>query len=75
MNLNNNDTEIPEYQLEEFALQLDAKDFVCRSKAKAKPQEENQPTVPQELFLLVKELGMMMNLENIHSPIMKYRRN
>ena len=38
MNLNNNDTEIPEYQLEEQALQLDAKDFACLSTAKAKPQ-------------------------------------
>ena len=38
MDLNNNDTEIPEDQLEEYALQLDAKDFACRSKAKAKPQ-------------------------------------
>ena len=38
MNLNNNDTEVPENQLEEHALQLDAKDFACRSKAKAKPQ-------------------------------------
>ena len=38
MNLNNNDTEIPEDQLEEYALKLSAKDFACRSKAKAKPQ-------------------------------------
>ena len=38
MNLNNNEREIPEDQLEDFALQLNAKDFVCRSKAKAKPQ-------------------------------------
>ena len=38
MDLENNDTEIPEDQLEEQALQLDAKDFVYRSKAKAKPQ-------------------------------------
>ena len=38
MNLNNNETEIPEDQLEEYALKLDAKDFACRSKAKAKPQ-------------------------------------
>ena len=38
MNLNNNETEIPEVQLEEYALKLDAKDFACRSKAKAKPQ-------------------------------------
>ena len=38
MDSNNNDTEVPEDQLEEHALQLDAKDFACRSKAKAKPQ-------------------------------------
>ena len=38
MNLNNNDTEIPEVQLEEFALQLCAKDFAYRGKAKAKPR-------------------------------------
>ena len=38
MDSNNNDTEVPKDQLEEHALQLDAKDFVCRSKAKAKPQ-------------------------------------
>ena len=38
MDSNNNDTEVPKDQLEEHASQLDAKDFVCRSKAKAKPQ-------------------------------------
>ena len=38
MNLSNNETEIPEDQLEEYALKLSAKDFACRSKAKAKPQ-------------------------------------
>ena len=38
MNLNNNETEIPEDQFEEQALKLDAKKFVSRSKAKAKPQ-------------------------------------
>ena len=43
MNLNNNEQEIPEVQLEEYALKLDAKDFACRSKAKAKPQRR-EPT-------------------------------
>ena len=38
MNLHNNEQEIPEVQLEECAFKLDAKDFACRSKAKAKPQ-------------------------------------
>ena len=35
---NNNDTEVPEDQPEEQALQLKVKDFACRSKAKAKSQ-------------------------------------
>ena len=38
MDLNNNDTEIPGDQLEEQAFKLSGKDFVARSKAKAKPQ-------------------------------------
>ena len=38
MDSNNNDTEVPEDQLEEQALQLNVKDFACPSKAKAKPQ-------------------------------------
>ena len=38
LNLSNNEQEIPEVQLEEYALKLDAKDFACRSKAKSKPQ-------------------------------------
>ena len=38
MNLNNHETDIPEDQLEEYALKLSAIDLACRSKAKAKPQ-------------------------------------
>ena len=37
-NLNNNEQEISEVQFKEHALNLDASDFACRSKAKAKPQ-------------------------------------
>ena len=44
MNLNSNETEIPEDQLEEYASKLNAKDFACRSKAKAKPQRR-EPVV------------------------------
>ena len=40
MDLSKNDTDIPEDQLEGQALQLDAKDLVNRSKAKAKPQRK-----------------------------------
>ena len=38
MDLNNNDTEVPEDQPEEQAFQLNVKDFAYRSEAKAKPQ-------------------------------------
>ena len=38
MDSNNNDTEVPEDQPEEQALQLNVKDFACRSKAKSKLQ-------------------------------------
>ena len=38
MDSNNNDTQVPEDQLEEQALQPKVKDFTYRSKAKAKPQ-------------------------------------
>ena len=37
-NLNNNGQETSEAQFEECALKLNASDFACRSKAKAKPQ-------------------------------------
>ena len=38
MDSNNNDTDVTEDQPDEQALQLNVKDFACRSKAKAKPQ-------------------------------------
>ena len=40
MDSNNNDIEVPEDQLEEQALQLNAKDIVGQTKAKAKPQRK-----------------------------------
>ena len=45
MNWNNNEQEIPDVQLEEYALKLSAKEFACRSKAKAKPQRR-EPAGP-----------------------------
>ena len=38
MNLNNNETEIPEVQLEKYGLKLDTKDFASRSNVKAKSE-------------------------------------
>ena len=40
MDSNNNDTEVPEDQLEEQALHLNAEEFVSQPKAKAKPQRK-----------------------------------
>ena len=56
MDLNNNDTEIPEDQLEKHALQLNAKDFVCRSKAKAKPQRRELADSSSRIIPMEKEL-------------------
>ena len=44
-NLNNNEQETSEVQFKEYALKLDASDFACRSKAKAKPQRR-EPAGP-----------------------------
>ena len=64
--LNNNEQEPPEMQFEEYALKLNASDFACRSKAKAKPQRRE---------LARPSIGPMLNQENINSPIMRCRRN
>ena len=74
-NLNNNEQETSEMQFEEYAVKLNAGDFASRSKAKAKPQNEILPAHPQELYLLGRELGLMLNQENIRSPIVQCRRN
>ena len=67
MNLNNNEQEIPEVQLEEYAFKLDAKDFACRSKTKAKPQRREPAGSSPRIVLLGKELGPMLNQGNIQS--------
>ena len=48
MESNNNDTEVPEDQPEEQTLQLNAKDFAYRSKAKAKPQRREPAALSTE---------------------------
>ena len=73
MNLDNNETEIPEVQLEEYAFKLDAKDFACRSKAKAKPQRREPAGSSPRIVSIGRGLGLILNQGNILSPIMKYR--
>ena len=53
-NLNNNEQETSEMQFEEYALKLDARDFACRSKAKAKPQRR-EPAGPSTRTIPVGE--------------------
>ena len=77
-NLNNkdqddNEQETSEMQFEENALKLNAGDFASRSKATTK--NVLLPAHPQELFLLERELGLMLNQKNIRSPIIQCRRN
>ena len=74
MNLNNNEQEIPEVQLEECALKLDAKDFACRSKAKAKRQRREPAGSSPRTVPIGKRTWTDVEPGNIHSPIMKYRR-
>ena len=52
--LNNNEQELPEVQLEEYALKLDASDFACRSKAKAKPQRRDSASSSTRTILIGK---------------------
>ena len=54
MKLFNNEQEIPEVQLKEYALKVDANDFACRSKAKAKPQRR-EPAGPSTRTILIGE--------------------
>ena len=57
MNLNNNGTEVPEDQLEEYALNLNAKDLACRSKAKAKPQRREPAGSSPRIVSIGKRTG------------------
>ena len=74
MNLNNNETEIPGVQLKEYSLKLDAKDFACRSKAKAKPQRRELAGSSPRTVPIGKGTWTDVEPGKNLSPIMKYRR-
>ena len=69
MDLNNNDTEILEDQLEEHALQLDAKDFVGRSMAKAKPQRRELADLPS---IVPMERRYWIDIEPVKHSLSEY---
>ena len=60
-------------QFEEYTLKLNAGDFASQSKAKVK--NKILPAHPLELYLLGRELALMLNQENIRSPNIHCRRN
>ena len=72
--MNNNETEIPKVQLEEYASKLDAKDFACQSKAKAKAQRREPAGSSPRMVLLGRRSWTDIEPGNILSTIMKYRR-
>ena len=61
MKMNNNEQEILEVQLEEYALKLDVKDFACRSKAKTKPQRRE--LVDHSLSIIPKNERKWIDIE------------
>ena len=73
MDSNNNDTEVPEDQPEEQALQLNVKDFAARSKAKAKPQRR-EPAGSSSRTVPMVGIGSILNQGNILSLCTKFRR-
>ena len=75
MNLNNDDQEIPEVQLEEHALKLNAGDFASRSKAKAKPQRRDSASSSTRTIHIGERTWTDVEPGNFHSPIKMYRRN
>ena len=75
MDSNNNETEIPEDQPEEQALQLNVKDFACRSKAKTKPQRrEPAGYSPGIIPMNMKGIGLILNQGIILSLRTRFRR-
>ena len=60
MNLNNNETEIPEDQLEEYAFKLSAKDSACLA-------------LHRKSYPLKEGIGLRLNQGNILSPNTRYR--
>ena len=75
-NLNNSEQETSEVQFKEYALKLDASDFVhVDQRPEQNQKDENLPVRPQVQYLLGKEFGPTLNQENVQSPIMQCRRN
>ena len=62
-------------QLEEYALKLNASDFACLSKAKAKPQRREPACSSTKTIPIRERCWTDVEPGNIQSPIMQCRRN
>ena len=69
-NLNNNEQETSEVQFEENALKLNASDFACRSKAKAKPQRRERASSSTRIIPIGKRIWT--DVEPREYPISDY---
>ena len=74
MDSNNNDTEVPEDQPEEQALQLVVKGFAYRSKAKAKPQRRELAGYSPSIIPMNARNWIDIEPENILSLRTRFRR-
>ena len=74
MDSNNNDTEVPEDQPEEQALQLNVEDFACRSKAKAKPQRREPADYSPKIIPMNTRNWIDLNQVNILSLRTKFKK-
>ena len=72
---NDNVQETSEVQFEDCALRLNASDLQADQRPKQNHKDVILPAHPQELYPLVKELGLILNHKNIRSLIIQCRRN
>ena len=70
-----NEQETSEMQFEDCAFKLNASDLEADQRPKQSHKNAILPAHPQELYLLGKELGLILNHKNIRSPIIQCRRN
>ena len=70
-----NEQETSEMQFEDRALKTNVLAFASRSKAKAKPRRRASAAHLQELYLSVKDLGLILNHKIIRPLIVQCRRH
>ena len=73
-NLDNNEQETSEVQFEEYAPRLNASDFACRSKAKAKPQRRESASSSTRTIPIGERTWNDIEPENSRYPIFQCRR-